>query len=159
MISARADLRLRLLVTLFDQQPIIAALACGLASHAHQRPVAMQLLALQRESEQAFAVGRFWVWIERHPRAAIPQQHGPATILALGDDTLERAVVEWVVLDMDGKALLSRVEARSSWYRPTLEHAVHLQAKIVMQPPRSVLLHDKAQRCRFPLLLHDLASW
>lgn len=126
-------------------------------SHTHQRPVAVQLLALQVESEQAFAVGRLRVWIKRHPSAAIPQQHGPGAILALGNDTLELAVLERVVLDMDGKALLSWVEARPSRYRPTLEHAVHLQAKIIMQAPRSVLLHDKAQRCRLPRL-DDLAS-
>jgi len=51
-----------------------------------------------------------------------------------------------MVLDLDGQALDARIEARALGYRPALEHAAHLEAKIVMQPPRGMLLHDKAQR-------------
>ena len=52
------------------------------------------------------------------PEAAIPQHDGAAAILALGDRALEVAVVERMVLDLDGEALVVRIERRALGHRP-----------------------------------------
>jgi hypothetical protein len=45
-----------------------------------------------------------------------------------------------MIFDVNRKALVCRVEARALGDRPALECAVQLQAEIVMQPARGVLL-------------------
>src|SRR5207248_11515231 len=42
--------------------------------------------------------------------------------------------------------LLPRIEARPLRHRPALQDAVELEAKIIMQPPRRMLLDDKGER-------------
>ena len=79
----------------------------------------------------------------RDPLALVPDDHRTGAVLALGDDALERGVVERVVLDMDGQPLLRRVEARPARHRPAPQHAVMLQPEIVVQPRRIVLLDDE----------------
>ena len=66
-------------------------------------------------------------------RAAVPEQHRAAAVLALGDHALEAAVLDRVVLDLHGEALLGRVEARPLGHGPALEHAVELEAEVVVQ--------------------------
>ena len=63
-----------------------------------------------------------------------------------GDHAFEIAVIERMIFDLDGQALDPGVEARAFRHRPALEHAIHLQAKIVMEPPCGVFLHDEAER-------------
>src|SRR5262245_19514682 len=140
-----AAVRHRFFVALLDQQPVLAPLASGLAAHPHQRPVSVQLLAFEREFKRSLAIGRLGVRILWNPGAAIPQEHGPAAIFTLWDDAFERAVIERMVLDMDGEALLSGIEARPFGDCPALQDAVELEAEIVMQPPRSMLLNDKGE--------------
>src|SRR5581483_4316944 len=53
-------------------------------------------------------------------------------------------VFYWVVLDVDRKPLVMRIEARAPRYRPALHHAVEFEPEIVMQAARRVLLHHKA---------------
>jgi hypothetical protein len=45
------------------------------------------------------------------PSAAIPDHHGAAAILALGDGALERVVFDRMVLDVDREALFVGIEA------------------------------------------------
>jgi hypothetical protein len=49
-----------------------------------------------------------------------------------------------MVLDMDGEPLLARHQARALGDGPALEHFVELEAEIVVQPARRVLLDDEA---------------
>src|SRR5260370_5570816 len=76
----------------------------------------------------------------RLPAAAIPDDHGPATIFALGDVALEIEIVDRVVLGADRQSFLAERQARSSGYRPALQDAIELEAQIVVQPARGVHL-------------------
>ena len=140
-----AALRHRRVVALLDQQPVRASFAGGLAAHPHQRPVAVQLLAAQLEFEHALGMGRRRVGVGRDPGAAVPQQHRAAAVLAFGDHALETAIVERMVLDLDGEPLLAGVEARSLRHRPALQDAVELETEIEVQPARLVLLDDERE--------------
>ncbi len=138
-------LRQGLVVALLDQQPILAPLIGGLSSHAYQRPFAVQLFAFQLEFEGTLAVCRVGVGVRGDPGAAIPQQHRAAAVFALRNNSLELTVIERVVLDMDRQSLFSRIEARPLGHRPALQDAVELEAEIIMEPARRMLLDDKAE--------------
>src|SRR5262245_23556068 len=130
----------RRLVIRLEQQPRLLLLA-RLARHAHEMPGALQLLALEAEFQMALAVAEFGVGLGR-PGAAVPHHDGAAAILAFGDDALEIAVFERMVFDVDGEALLAGDEARSFRHRPALEHAVELEAEVVVQAAGGMLLDD-----------------
>jgi hypothetical protein len=51
-----------------------------------------------------------------------------------------------MVLGLDGEPLLAGIEGRSARHRPRFQDAVALQAEIVMQPARRMLLDDEQQR-------------
>jgi hypothetical protein len=85
------------------------------------------------------AIAEFRVELRR-PGALVPHHHRAGAVFAFRDRALEVAVFERMVLDMDGEALLVGDEARPFRHRPALEHAVQLQAEIVVHPPRGVLL-------------------
>ena len=70
----------------------------------------------------------------RLPIATVPQLHRAATVLSLGDGALEVAIVERVILDLDCKAFVLRIERRPASDGPGLEHAIELQPQIVVQP-------------------------
>ncbi len=132
----------RVFVVALDHQPIVVLLV-GLAVHPDEMPAPAQLFAFQFEFEMA--LGQPLVRIaDRLPLAAVPHNDRTAAILALGYRALEIAVVERVVLDMDGEALFARHEARALGHRPAFQNAVQFQPEVVMQPPRVMLLHDKA---------------
>jgi hypothetical protein len=65
-----------------------------------------------------------------------------------------------MVFDMDSKPFVGRIEAGAFGDRPALERAVKLQAEVIMQTGRVVLLDQIAQlacprladRCAFRLL-------
>ena len=113
------------------------------AAHAHQGPAAVELLAVEPELEAPFLVGRARVVADGRPGAAVPEQHGAAAVLPLGDDPLEAAVVDRVVLDVDGQPLLAGVEARPLGHGPAPQHALHLQPEVVVQAGRGVFLDDE----------------
>ena len=48
-----------------------------------------------------------------------------------------------MVFGLDRQALLARNQARSPRYRPTLEHAIELEAQVVVQPPGGMFLHHE----------------
>jgi hypothetical protein len=49
-----------------------------------------------------------------------------------------------MVFNLDGQALVTRIERWTFGDGPGFEHAVDLKPQVVMQPTGSVLLHDKA---------------
>ena len=115
--------------------------------HAHQHPAAVQPLALERELQLALRqrlVGRLVPF--RLPIAAVPQ-HAPCrrhtgpwgwclrNRRSRADGPRPRPPAACPAGSSDGP----------SRHRPGLEHAVELQAKIVVQPGRGVLLDDEAQ--------------
>src|SRR5262249_56283925 len=93
---------------------------------AHEMPPPVQLLALEGEIEMAFLVSGVRVAF-RMPAAAIPNHHGPAAILPLGDGPLECVVFDRMVFHMDRKAPLAGNEARPARDGPPLHHPANLQ--------------------------------
>ena len=76
-----------------------------------------------------------------------PRSHSitvPPPYSPLGIVPFEVAIVERVVLDLDSEALVCRIEGWALGHRPGLEHAVVLEAKIVVQAGGGMLLDDKA---------------
>src|SRR5690606_41916209 len=123
--------RAGLVVVALTQQPVVALFSWPLR-HPYEMPPAGQLLALEREFEMALPEPLPRVSF-RHPRPAIPDNDRAATIFAFRDRSLEVAIVERMVLDMDGQPLFRRHKARAASDRPALEHAVHLQPEIIVQ--------------------------
>jgi hypothetical protein len=82
-----------------DQQPVLARLA-ALAAHSDQMPAARQFLAPQLELQLALGV----IAVHGNPCAAIPDDHRPRAVIALGDGAFEGAVIQRMILDMHGQA-------------------------------------------------------
>ncbi len=92
------------LILSFDQQPVLLT-ALGATLHVHEMPVPLELATLQLELE--VALGELLVWIAfRRPAAAVPDDDAAGTVFAFGNAALELGVVERVVLDMHGEALV-----------------------------------------------------
>src|SRR5262249_53977905 len=131
-----------------EEQPSRPLAAAAPRLHTHQVPAALEPLALERESEVPLVEAEVRIAF-RHPAAAIPDDHGAAAILALGDVALEIEVLHRMVLGLDREPLAVGDETRTVRHRPALEHAVELEAKVVMEPPGRVLLHHElaAEAC------------
>ena len=99
------------LVGRLDQQPRLLPFARALA-HAHQMPVALELLAVQFEIEMALLHALVRI-VFRRPGAAVPDHHGAAAVLALRDGAFEFVVFDRMILDVDGEPLVARHEARA----------------------------------------------
>ena len=65
-----------------------------------------------------------------------------AAVLTGRDDAFEVQVLDGVVLDVEGGALHRGVEGWPLGDRPAREHAVDLEAQVVVQAPGAVALHD-----------------
>jgi hypothetical protein len=131
------------LIALLEQDPGLLLLA-GLGD-LHQLPQAEELLAVKAEVQLARLHPLVRV-VHRLPGALVPHDHRAGAVLALGDRAFEAAVAQRVILDVDGDLLLGRVEARPLGNGPGQQHAVELEAEVVVQARGSVLLHDEAQR-------------
>lgn len=132
--------RPRRLVVRLEQQPVLVLLA-RLRAQAHEMPLAFQLLAVQLELQMAFLEAESRIELGR-PRAFVPDHDRAAAVLALRDDALEAAIVERMVLGRHRQPLLAGDQARPLRHRPALQHAVHLQPEVIVQPPRRMLLDD-----------------
>ena len=134
------------LVAMLDQEPVVALAAIAIVAHAHQHPAAPQLGARKNELEltpaQCFAGVTVPV---RHPEAAVPQHDRPAAVLTLGDRAFEVSVLERMVLDLDGEALVAWIERGPLGDGPGFEHAIQLQPQVIVQAGCSMLLHHKAR--------------
>src|SRR5262249_43191266 len=71
---------------------------------------------------------------------------------------LEVFVFNRMVLDLDGEMFLPALPGKSLRQRPGFQHSFHLQAKVVMQPARSMLLNYESGRT-FDLFWNELAGW
>ena len=100
-----------MLVAMLDQQPVGALAAGPVMFHAHQHKTAMQPLPFERELEIALLERLFWRKVAfRLPISPVPELHCSPAILPLRDRTFEVAVIERVILDLNGKSLVLRVE-------------------------------------------------
>src|SRR5690606_4631692 len=129
-----------------DEQPVLLLLARFLR-HPHKMPAAVKLLAVQFEFEVTFGIALFGV-ADGRPAAAVPDDHRAAAIFTFRNRSFEAAIIERMILDVDGKALVARDEARAFGYRPALQHAIHFKPQVVVQPARGVLLDNEAVTAR-----------
>ena len=123
--------------------------------HAYQVPTALEPFAVQTEGKIAALEVALGI-AERFPRPLVPKHNGAAAILPLRNGPFEGAVVEGMILDMDGKALVFGIEAWSFGDRPAFEDAVQLKPEIIMKARRCVLLNEVAET---GLLGPRLAGW
>src|SRR5690242_9145445 len=75
--------------------------------------------------------------------AFVPDDDIPCAIVILGDDAFEVTVVEGVVFGLNRQVMVVRVHAGAFGYSPTLQHAVHLEAEVIMERCGVMLLHHK----------------
>ncbi len=125
-----------------DQEPLLLLLS-GARAHAHEMPFPVQLFALEHESEAALPVVFVRVTLGI-PTAAIPDQHGATAVLPLRDGALEAVVLDRMILDVHGQALLARHQAWAARDGPALHHPVELEPEIVVQAARRVLLDHES---------------
>jgi hypothetical protein len=136
----------RVLVALVEQHPRLAGLAGSpVAADQHQPApelatvdLGVQLAGLDR---RARVVG-----LHRLPGPDVPHHHVAAAVPARRDDALEVEVLDRVVLHVHREPARPRVEGRSLRDGPAHQHAVDLEAQVVVQPARPVPLHDEPRR-------------
>ena len=103
------------------------------------------LYPFERELQVALLQRRVHVVDLGRPGAAVPQ-HDDAGAVAGGDDAFELAVLDRVILDVHRQPLGRRVERRSLGHRPGEQHAVVLQAEVVVEVAGQVLLDAEEAR-------------
>ena len=147
----RIPARHSVVVALVEQKP---AVAIGLASvgitpaaGADEREAAAELLAeeleLQLTSRQR---GSRIIGLFRLVGAPVPDDRVAATVLTLGNHTLELEVFDGVVLRPLSEAPGRGIERWPARDRPAGEHTVHLQAKVVVQPGCPMAPDDETPR-------------
>ena len=132
------------LVPFLDQEPAPAVRVAPVAPpEADQGPASAKLLAGEGELQPAFTQPGDRI-AGGHPGAPVPHENRSATVLARGDDALEAAVLERVVLGLHGEAFVGGIEARPLGDGPAHEHATDLEAEVVVEAAGGVLLdHER----------------
>ncbi len=126
-------------VALLDHQPVLVAIAAAAVLPAaltdvDERELAGELGALEAEFDvppQARALEVIGGLLHPLERADVPQHHR-ASAVSRRDDALELAVIDRVVLGLDGESLLGGIEARAPWNRPREQDPVVLQPEVEM---------------------------
>src|SRR5262249_34843338 len=98
-----------------------------------------------RELELARAIAGAGI-ADRNPLPPVPYDHGPRAVVALRDHALEPGIVERMVLDMDRHAPHAGIETGALGHGPALERPIELEAEVVVQAPRRVLLDHERER-------------
>ena len=132
---------------MLDQEPLRFSIV--LAAHPHERERALEPLAVERDLHvAAFVAPAEVVDVSRvgFVGAAVPEHDRPAAVFTGGNRSLERVVLDGVILDFHREPSLRRVERRALRDGPALHHAVELEAKVVMELTRGVLLDHEPQR-------------
>ena len=117
----------------------------GTPARPDDREPAFHLLAVDPELQLA-VVDRL-LGIERGrlrlPCPPVPDDDVAGPVLLRRDDPFEIEVFDGVVLDVDGHAPGLAVEAGALRDGPADEHALDLEAEVVVQPGRAVALDDE----------------
>ena len=88
---------------------------------------------------KGFGRGRFL----QLKRAPIPDHHRPAAVLAFWDGALEVVVAHGMVFDVRRQPAFGGIQRGPFRDRPADEHALHLEAEVVVQPRCPMLLHNE----------------
>ena len=134
----------------FDEEPLrlfvpVLASARIAPARPHHRIPALELESehLDIELARAHRAGDIVRRIGHAIDAAVPNDYLAGTVVALGNDALEIAVLDRMVLDHHGKPLVGGIERRPLGHGPRAQHAFHLETEVVMEPGGRVLLHDE----------------
>jgi hypothetical protein len=135
---------------LFNEKPSV--FRGSLFLELHQRELAAKLLSLEEESDVAvghsFSQGLFAIGSARgrsfNVSSLVPDHDGARAVVPFGNGSLETAVLDWVIFDLDGEPWIGRGKGGALRYGPTFQRSVQLQAEIVVSSGRRVLLHDEA---------------
>ena len=131
-----------------DQQPV---LLLAVQVSRHERPDALEALAAKAHLEPAVILR-----LEQLVGAVIPDLDGSRAVGALRDLAGEGRVVERVILDVNGQGLRSRLDRHPFRDRPGRQRAVALQAEVVVEAARRVLLDDEHGRAAAALAAERL---
>ena len=123
----------RVLVVLVDEEPLLLAPPLPLRRpHEHEAPG--ELLAVDVEVQIALRDGLGRIDPGRGtPPPTVPDDDVAAAVLAGRDHAFEVGVLDRVVLDLDREPADARVERRPLGHGPADEHAVELQAEVVVE--------------------------
>ena len=81
--------------------------------------------------------------VQRRPDAAIPDDDVAGAVVARRDRAFEVRVLERVIFDQRGEALVRGIGGRTFGYGPRTQRAVDLEAHVEVQVSRAVLLDDE----------------
>ena len=84
------------------------------------------------------------IFAEQFIRSSVPQQHAAGAVISRRDRPFKIAVGDGVIFYMDCKSFLLRIKRGPFWDGPREQHAVQLQAQVVMQSARAMSLNTKA---------------
>src|SRR5439155_22794031 len=96
----------------------------------------------QLEEQLALGEPRYRIF-EGHPHAAVPHDHRPRAVVAFRDDPLEVAVLDGVILDVDGEPFVGGVARRPLGHGPRLQYSVHLEPQVEMEAGGGMLVDDE----------------
>src|SRR5215472_9548107 len=91
--------------------------------------------------------------------SAVPDDDATGAVLALRDHSLERRVVQWMILGAARHPPVLWVCRRPCGYRPGYEHAIDLEAKVKVVAARGMVLDDERQPVAFPALSSPRPTW
>ncbi len=142
---------------LLDEQPFVSLAPRTPPLHLDQREVSLQLLSVETKFQIALGQhrGRFGLGSrhvlplhrnrrKRLPRAHIPNHHRARAVIAFRDDALEVEIRNRMILHLHSQPLVRRIERWPLRHRPRFQHALHLQAKVIVQPRGVMLLYHES---------------
>ena len=128
------------LVVLLHEQPLVPAAA----TPSDEGEATGELDAGQVEAKIArLDRGDRVVATGHRPRPPVPHRDIAAAVLACADDALEVEVVQRVIVDVDSQPPHVGIEGRTFRHGPAQQHALRLQAQVVVQPASAMALDDE----------------
>src|SRR5581483_302107 len=142
--------RRRAVLALLEQEPVLRV---SVELRGDERPQALEPFAVQAHGEAPVPL-----LLDELVGAPIPDLDRTGAVLPLRDLALERGVLERMVLDVDGEALLARLERDPLWHCPARERAGALEPEVVVETPGVVSLDDEDRLAGGPLRAERLGS-
>ncbi len=149
-----AAIRVCKAVLVLYEQPFVRR-----APGTYQRPGALQFVSAKEHRDLPYSdalphpgfglvavVERQLASLIRRIGARIPDDHLARAVLAFRDHSLERCVIERMVLHHHSQPLVTRVQRGPFRHRPRLQHAIDFEAVVIVQASSGVLLNHKDER-------------
>lgn len=119
--------------------------------HAHERPFANAFFTGQGQMDLAGAICVLRRTVGNRVVSTIPHHDRPRAVIAGGNDALEFAVRDRMVLHFDGEHAFPRLHRHALRHCPGPQDAVHFETEIVVQPRGVMFLnHITTNHRRLP---------